>query len=106
MAALPDCAQYVEASGSGLREGGLNAQKMKEPPFAAKPLSCGVGNSPGGNTVSLHAVDEEQGEGLRKVREFIAKLKPKEDDEPPGPLWHEIQLEPTPTLLPDLRRAK
>lgn len=44
------------------------------------------------------------GPGLRKVREYIAKTKPKGDG-PSGPSWQEVQLEPTPTLLPELRYA-
>lgn len=49
------------------------------------------------------AVAGQEGPGLRKVREFILKIRPKEADESSGPSWQELQLQPTPTLLPDLR---
>lgn len=45
------------------------------------------------------------GRGLQKVRDFILKIKPTEKDETFGLSWQELQLEPTPTLLPDLRYA-
>lgn len=48
--------------------------------------------------------DAGEGLGLRRVREFIRKISPMEADEPSsGPSWQELQLEPTPTLLPNLR---
>lgn len=42
------------------------------------------------------------GPGLRKVHQFIRKMKPKKDG-PSSPTWQQLQLEETPTLLPDLR---
>lgn len=44
-----------------------------------------------------------EGPGLRRVREFIRKISPIETEENSGPSWQELQLEPTPTLLPELR---
>lgn len=44
-----------------------------------------------------------EGPGLRKVRGFIQKIRPNETEESSGPSWQELQLEPTPTLLPELR---
>lgn len=44
-----------------------------------------------------------EGPGLRRVHQFMLKIKPKDADGPSGPSWQELQLEPTPTLLPDLR---
>lgn len=49
------------------------------------------------------AVVKQEGAGLRKVRDFILSIRPNEAEESSGPSWQEIQLEPTPTLLPDLR---
>lgn len=49
------------------------------------------------------AMIKEEGAGLRKVREFILNIRPNEAEECSGPSWQELQLEPTPTLLPDLR---
>lgn len=46
-----------------------------------------------------------QGSGLRRAREFMAKIRPKEDDGSSGPSWQELQMEPTPTLLPEMRYA-
>lgn len=47
--------------------------------------------------------EKVEGLGLRRVREFIIKMKPKTDEGKSHPSWQEQQLEPTPTLLPDLR---
>lgn len=49
------------------------------------------------------AAERPEGPGLRKVRAFIQKIKPKETEGQPGLSWQEVQLEPTPTLLPELR---
>lgn len=57
----------------------------------------GDGDSPDDTVVG------QEGPGLRKVREFILKIRPNEADESSGPSWQELQLQPTPTLLPDLR---
>ncbi|CAM9104545.1 unnamed protein product [Discosporangium mesarthrocarpum] len=42
------------------------------------------------------------GVGLRKVQAFIEQLKPQKRHRT-GPSWQELQMEPTPTLLPNLR---
>lgn len=55
----------------------------------------------GGGSAGVAAVGKE-GPGLRKVREFILKIRPNEVEES-GPSWQELQLQPTPTLLPNLR---
>lgn len=47
--------------------------------------------------------DKVESLGLRRVREFIVKIKPKKTEGKSHPSWQEQQLEPTPTLLPDLR---
>ncbi|CAM9298383.1 unnamed protein product, partial [Hapterophycus canaliculatus] len=55
-----------------------------------------------GDSIDAVAVRLE-GPGLRKVREFIQKIRPNETEETSGPSWQKLQLEPTPTLLPELR---
>lgn len=52
------------------------------------------------------ARDQIEGPGLQRVRDFILKIKPKEAQVTSGPSWQQLQLEPTPTLLPDLRCAQ
>ncbi|CAM9294617.1 unnamed protein product, partial [Sphacelaria rigidula] len=56
----------------------------------------------GTHTVNDTSSGKRTGAGLRRVREFIQELKPKHVEGQAGS-WREQQLEPTPTLLPDLR---
>lgn len=86
-----------------------NASQRKPGDFAALSASAGQESSRqtfeyrGGGGSADVAVVQQEGPGLRRVREFILKIKPNEADEPSSPSWQELQLQPTPTLLPDLR---
>ncbi|CAM9591525.1 unnamed protein product [Scytosiphon promiscuus] len=57
----------------------------------------------GSSGVAVAVAATPEGPGYRKVREFIRRIKPNETEETSGPSWQELQLEPTPTLLPELR---
>lgn len=87
-------------------EDGANAQTKSTTPLSTSPHATGDGDSLDRHAASPGDVDRGEGPGLRQVREFILKIKPKEPDGPPGLSWQELQLEPTPTLLPDLRYAQ
>lgn len=95
--------RLLEVPESRSRKDGANAQTKSTPSVASSPHENGVEDSADGGNISLCVVDRQEGPGLRKVREFILKLKPKDPEGPSGPSWQDLQLEPTPTLLPDLR---
>lgn len=101
----PDPPPNLGVSQSREREDGANAQTKSVPPLSTSEYATGDGGSVDRHAASPRDVDGEEGPGLRQVREFILKIKPKEPDGPPGLSWQELQLEPTPTLLPDLRCA-
>lgn len=59
---------------------------------------------------TAHAAEDGRSEkvtgaGLRRVREFVKKIKPQQVEGQSSPSWRGQQLEPTPTLLPNLRYA-
>lgn len=103
----PDPPPNLGASQSREDDDGANGEIKSAPPLLTSPHATGGGDSVDGHAASPGDADDgEEGPGLRQVREFILKIKPKEPDEPPGLSWQELQLEPTPTLLPDLRCAQ
>lgn len=96
----------VEASVSSHVSTNPSAASQCAPGCSAAPSasSCHEASErrDGGDSADV-AVDGQEGPGLRKVREFILKIRPSEADESSGPSWQELQLQPTPTLLPELR---
>ena len=79
---------------STLGEGGGSSSAQENTTSSESDSSSRGGGGGGG-----------QGTGLQKVREFMAKIKPADVDRSSGPSWQELQLEPTPTLLPKMRYA-
>ncbi|CAM9107864.1 unnamed protein product [Ectocarpus fasciculatus] len=75
-------------------QGGAKSQIKSVPPVAKSGVE---------DPVDAAAAMKQQGPGLRRVREFILKIAPNTTEESLGPSWQELQLEPTPTLLPELR---
>lgn len=90
---------HKEAADTTQGEGGAHAQTQGVD--GAKPIPP---SDSAEASSSRSTNDAGEGPGLRRVREFISKISPKEVDElSSGPSWQELQLEPTPTLLPNLR---
>lgn len=63
---------------------------------------CGTVEEHTGTSCKPDSSSSGDGVGLRKAREFMAKIRPKEEGSS-GPSWQDLQLEPTPTLLPNMR---
>ncbi|CAM9303063.1 unnamed protein product [Choristocarpus tenellus] len=84
--------------------------KRSQPGFGAKSLTSSDSNSGVGVEQQQQIVEQTltggcgrtAGTGLQQVRAFIEKLKPQKRHRT-GPSWQELQMEPTPTLLPNLR---
>lgn len=100
----------VEASAATHVSTNSSTASQRTPGESAAPSASssqanfhGASECRGGEDSAEVSVDGREGPGLRKVREFILKIRPNEADESSGPSWQELQLQPTPTLLPDLR---
>ncbi|CAB1107395.1 unnamed protein product [Ectocarpus sp. CCAP 1310/34] len=98
--AYPSLASQRSTGSSSATSASLECQGGTKPQIKSDPP---VAKSGGEDPIDAAAAVKQQGPGLRRVREFILKIIPNTTEELSGPSWQELQLEPTPTLLPELR---